>query len=793
MKIKNILYLLLSTCTIAPYILAMEKQQKLREQILPIWESEKSHLNKLPAELITRIIKEDIPQIEADHTALLDAAKWGKVDQIEELLKKPYINIDSRDSDGNTPLMVAIRRFFGITKIEAVKLLLNAGANPNIQNKDKDTPLIYAVEYNYPEIVQMLIDHGANPNTANKNRDTALALATKGNNLEIIEILLSRIWESGKSHLSKLPTELIKKIIGDIGQINADHLALFKVILYNNCSKLKELLREPYIDIDSKDYYGNTPLIIAIDHFRIGVIKLLLNAGANPDLHNKRKESALIIAATNNKPEIVTLLLNHGADKNIQNVGRETALIIAVKNNHLEIIKILLDAGVDPNIQNYLGETALILAAKNNKLEILEMLLKIPIDRNIQDRNNMGALEWALYNNNVKIIDLLKEDLSRRDLSALKLLTEARTMGSGILMNINLLSDYPDIINVQDSQGCTSLMLAVRQDNIKLVKILFEKGADPDMQNHEADTALLHTNVNSSPEIVKILLDNGANPNIRGHRGKTALLWHTIWCSSAIVKILLEQGADPDIHDDQGNTPLIWATQRNNTKLLKILLENGANINIKNHDGMTALDLALYGTQSCNNQAIVDLLKKATEKVNSYISTNGCTSLISAAKNNNLEMVQMLLNAGADKDIQDKDGWTALHWAAKNNSTYIIQRLLKKNANLDIQDNLGCTALIQAVRFNRSEIAQMLLDKGANPNIKTRNGWTVLHWAASSGNLKIVHMLLNKGADLNIQDNKGHTAFNWAVKNKNQEIINLLIKAQKRADSTFSDIGSSGS
>ena len=89
----------------------------------------------------------------------------------------------------------------------------------------------------------------------------------------------------------------------------------------------------------------------------------------------------------------------------------------------------------------------------------------------------------------------------------------------------------------------------------------------------------------------------------------------------------------------------------------------------------------------------------------------------------NLNLVNDLIALGADLEWQDKeDGSTALHWCANKNRPEILRMLIDAGADLNMQDNRGRTPLQYCVDWNHPEIARMLLDAGADKTIPNNNG-----------------------------------------------------------------------
>lgn len=100
--------------------------------------------------------------------------------------------------------------------------------------------------------------------------------------------------------------------------------------------------------------------------------------------------------------------------------------------------------------------------------------------------------------------------------------------------------------------------------------------------------------------------------------------------------------------------------------------------------------------------------------------------LVKASERGNTEQVRELLDAGADVDIKDNDGWTALMWSAYQGHSDTARLLLDAGADVDIQDNNGWTALIYAAALGYADTVKLLLDAGADIDIQNNSGWTAL-------------------------------------------------------------------
>ena len=121
-----------------------------------------------------------------------------------------------------------------------------------------------------------------------------------------------------------------------------------------------------------------------------------------------------------------------------------------------------------------------------------------------------------------------------------------------------------------------------------------------------------------------------------------------------------------------------------------------------------------------------------------------CTALMLSSKGGHKQVVQTLISAGVNVNIQDDNGYTALMIACDTNSYTIVnyQYLLQVGANPDIQRNDADTAIIIACHNNHSDIVKLLLQYNADPLIASRNNDTALTVATHQNPIEIVEMLL---------------------------------------------------
>lgn len=176
-------------------------------------------------------------------------------------------------------------------------------------------------------------------------------------------------------------------------------------------------------------------------------------------------------------------------------------------------------------------------------------------------------------------------------------------------------------------------------------------------------------------------LKKGVDINATDDRGRTAVLAATHGDHPETVKALIEAGADLNIRDNRSDNPLLYAGAEGRLEILKLVIAAGADTKLTNRYGGTAL---IPAAERGHVEIVRELLANSDVDVN-HINNLGWTALMEAivlsdGGRKHQEIVQLLIEHGADVNIPDKDGVTPLQHAKQRGYKEIAEMLAKAGA-----------------------------------------------------------------------------------------------------------------
>jgi len=327
-----------------------------------------------------------------------------------------------------------------------------------------------------------------------------------------------------------------------------------------------------------------------------------------------------------------------------------------------------------------------------------------------------------------------------------------------------------------------SLHNAVRTNNIDEVQKLLQKhGVDVNVRDSLGNTAL---HLAKDKSIASLLFNAGAQPNLQNVEGDTALnMWHVL---------NLDNFACFTGPSDRLEITGLFSDHRKLLEIISLLLEAGASPNIQNKHGYNSLhSLFVYGgTAGLSLEPLlihdfISLLLRFNVDVN-MVDYERCTPLHHAVSEPHIINAEVLIRSGAQVDAQDYRGMTPLQHMFHSDNTEMIQLLLRSNASVNSQDMDGRTTLSSAAEVGNEPVVQLLLqDSGTCVDLADKNGVTPLHLAAGFKHVNLTEILIRASADLNARDVLNATPLHFAAYGGTPEIITLLLEAG--ADAKLTD------
>jgi serine/threonine-protein phosphatase 6 regulatory ankyrin repeat subunit B len=667
---------------------------------------------------------------------------------------------------------------------ETVKLLLNSGAQVNIQNKDGTSALMLASCKRHITTVQFLLDHGAAVNLQDALGHSVLMQASYDGHSQVCQLLLNHgaevdmLTEQNDSVLMLASamghTETVKLLLSSGAQVNTQNKDGWSALMLASCKRhitTVQFLLDHGAAVNLQDALGHSVLMQASYDGHSQVCQLLLNHGAEVDMLTERNDSALVLASAMGHTETVKLLLNSGAQANTQNEDGWSALMLAIHHGHFNTVQCFLDHG----------------ALTCSSIEV--------------DMPN-AMLAMASCAGHTSIVKLLL-DHGAADADAI--------IDSSLLMQA---TSYRSLFDAFGNLKCSVLMLASVSGHAEVVRTLLDAGADVNWHNQYGMSTLMMTcsieraktiampllkllfsesnfTIQGHAEIIDLLCSEGAEVN-KAVNGITPLHLSAFCGNTEVARQLVNHGAQVNekIHDC---SPLSVAAMVGQTDTARYLIECGAQVkskdiiysifmqNTKTTKLMSPFNSELvsratsfldHAMRSLARQAIDNLVpapiacysemfKLLLDNHHGPVSSD---TLLVASTLGLTETVRILLDHGAKVNLQKvSSGVSALMGACSGGYSELVKLLLDRGAKVDALDSKGNSALIftcfmenpffdeEALQKNKAEYVEtikVLLNYGAEVDIRNNKGVSAQIVACSVGNVDILRLLLSRGSQI---------------------------------------------
>ena len=480
----------------------------------------------------------------------------------------------------------------------------------------------------------------------------------------------------------------------DVNAVQADGATAIQWAAYRDDLEMADALIAAGANIKLANREGATPLYLASLHGSAPMLDRLLKAGADPNALGPEGETPLMLAARTGNLDAMRVLLDHHADVNAKDKLRSTtALMWATEQSHPEAVKLLIEHGAAVGAQTDIDTRN----ARNNLANTVKQRL----------HSSFGVLgKRGPGNDGTPAPPEGAPQAQSAPKPPVRAGGPAVASKTSPASEANAENDFAAFFRraaKKDGGGLTPLVYAAREDCIECAKSLVEAGADVNQRTYYGWTPLLVATQNRHYKLAEYLLEHGANPNTPNKGGWTPLYLATDNRNIEggdypvrtpdmdhldFIKLLIAKGANVNARIcgagstpedctgdstetrtnftmqwlfEDGATPFLRAAQSGDVELMKLLLAHGANPKIFTAHNVTPLAVA----------AGIGWVEGVT---------------FEWSPEENIEAVKMCLDLGIDPNVADDEGRTALHGAAHKGRLEVIQLLVDHGANLDAHD-----------------------------------------------------------------------------------------------------------
>lgn len=460
------------------------------------------------------------------------------------------------------------------------------------------------------------------------------------------------------------------------------------------------------VNVNTTDSGGAFPLALAAGGGSIENARLLLMAGADPNLESPHQgQTALKVAAARGAANVIPVLLEAGAV--LDHKGGEydhkysqvTALFIAAAQGQAEAVRLLLERGADPYVEDKWGEPAVSAAARGGHINVVQAFANAGVSLDYVSSTGVTPLlaaagdfeaNWEMY---------------------VYLLGAGANVNAQIPKNAKMDADFI---------GMSPLMLAAEGQGE--VFLLLAAGADPSLRNAKDRTAadiaaarLEEAKAQGSPlddylEIQRALKE----PESGKQKGKAQInkyLSDTVEENNLLLAAsLLALGADANLIESAHDEPVLsLAAKEGHGPMARLLIEHGASPNTPGKDGVSPF---LHVFESRDVDLAKYMLSHGADP--KYMPAGSLFNVMhGAAATGFAEIIPDLAKAGVDPNARGEEGNTPLHLAASEGHVEAFQALIAVGANPQLKNDDGKTPLELVSDSKRADFEKAMRGGGA--------------------------------------------------------------------------------
>lgn len=741
--------------------------------------------------------------IRSGHGLLSEAVQSGSLSLVSYLLNN---GADVLEADGRKRSAIHTAGRQG--DLEILKLLMERGADPFVQDDgpndvcDGSTALGAAIQEKHEEIVEYLLPRLS----STTSKDVILTMAASAIGVgwtrtakRLLSLVEGDAMQEKRQYCNSVlgraivhvNEEMLRLILDRGTSPNAPDgggwRPLHEAASRNDRAPAARILLQYGADPDGTTPLGVTPAHVAAYEGHVEVLKVLLQSGPTMSAVADDGSTSLVAAAYGSQPDAVRLLLQYGAPVNVVNVDGENALHHAIMDNDVSLVESMLEYDVDLAAMCRKAGSALHLAAFKGYADVLRSLLGYGAD--LELTHSFSGTGYK-----------------PRDVRGRQLQLEWNATG---IESFTRPREWTRI-----KQGWTALHSAVCGGHIDVVEVLLRAGADFRAVGPDGESPLHLAASAAKAEIVSVLLRYGASISARTFEGDTPLHY-----AAAATGALAAKAAEDhfkcgcQLRKDAAHGHV----DHNKTDCVAVLLQNGADAAAENVYGLTPLAVGAAAGHEDVTKALLDLSPSTIYSPAAYariISSFNASRpvevlqwisgvfdetkesqvawhdlLIRACSASNKKLVALALSKGAPPSPASEHGPHPLVIAIESAKVEIVELLVAAGADLKTSFTGGINALHLTCKHpgkttltvlngkgEKAMMASLLMKNSIHVNSRTTNGDSALHFAVATGDRLLVRTLLERGASVDIRNNRGSTPLHAAVATwVFSEVVDMLL------------------
>lgn len=383
-------------------------------------------------------------------------------------------------------------------------------------------------------------------------------------------------------------------------------------------------------------------------------------------------------------------------------------------------------------------------------------------------------------------ISLLEDDnivVQRTGPNGITTLMAAARLGNIEILNV-IIDKAPDLLHDNDEDGCAALFYALNTDadnSVQIAKLLVKEGCDA---LHEDDNGTTPLDIALEED-----MEETARMMIQTHPTCLCVFVNRCGEDDTIdrggvrrVKQLIELGASKSSSDANQWMPMHFAARNGCVAVAELLIDPEVGTEIVTGEGRTQLHLAAESGRI----DMVNYLIETGANVGARTASGFTAVFLVCFAGHNATATTILrkMSVGAELQVDNTSGLSLMRAAARGGCSGVVETIRGRIQEASLQQILeerlqGCTVAFDAIEKKQSLVAELLLDMGAAVEGRDASGNTALHLAAEHGMVTVVEELLDRGlVDVEAKNRDGETPIHRACANRQEQVVTLMLQRQ---------------